>query len=278
MEAVRLRELRRNALSRPDRSQSWAYRSAVLIRVLLVAAMLIGLSAVGIGWAGADPNALWTIVHDQCSPHEEQDGDPAPCAVADAQDGYALLKDLVGERQFLLIPTLQITGIESPMLLDPGAKDYFADAWRARYLVEKRAQRSMPPDWVSLAVNSMVARSQNQFHIHIDCLRADVHQSLAQHAASIGPTWAPFAVPLAGAPYSPIMIPDLNDIKGFRLLAECLPGAREDMSRRTLVVVGSPSGSGFVVLAGQADAAAGDEGSGEDLQDHTVCAAPAAGK
>jgi CDP-diacylglycerol pyrophosphatase len=124
----------------------------------------------------------------------------------------------------------------------------------------------------------MVARSQNQLHIHIDCLRADVHQSLAQHAGSIGPTWAPFAVPLAGAPYSAIRISDLNGINGFQLLADSLPGAREDMSRRTLVVVGSPSGSGFVVLAGQADAAAGDEGSGEDLQDHSLCAAPAAGK
>lgn len=255
-----------------------ACRSAVLTRVLLVATLLIGMSAVGIGWAGADPNALWTIVHDQCSPHEEQDDDPAPCALVDAEDGYAVLKDLVGVRQFLLIPTLPITGIESPILLDPGAKDYFADAWRARDFVEERAERSLAPDWVSLAVNSMVARSQNQFHIHIDCLRADVHQSLAQHAASIGPTWAPFAVPLAGAPYSAIEISDLNDINVFRLLAEGLPGAREDMSRRTLVVVGSPSGSGFVVLAGQADAAAGDEGSGEDLQDHAVCAAPAAGK
>jgi len=84
----------------------------------------------------------------------------------------------------------QITGIESPILLDPGARDYFADAWRARYLIEERAERSLPPDWVSLAVNSMAARSQNQLHIHIDCLRADVHQSLAQHAASIGPAWA----------------------------------------------------------------------------------------
>jgi CDP-diacylglycerol pyrophosphatase len=265
-------------LSPPDRSQSWACRSAVLIRVLLVATLLIGLSVVGIGWAGADPNALWTIVHDQCSPHEEQDGDPAPCALVDAEDGYALLKDLIGERQFLLIPTLQITGIESPILLDPGAKDYFADAWRARYLIEERAGRALPPDWVSLAVNSMVARSQNQLHIHIDCLRADVHQSLAQHAGSIGPAWAPFAVQLAGAPYSAIKISDLNDINVFRLLAESLPGARADMSRRTLVVAGSPSGSGFVVLAGQADAAAGDDGSGEDLQDHAVCSAPTAGK
>jgi CDP-diacylglycerol pyrophosphatase len=250
----------------------------VLIRMLLVAMLIIGLSAIGIGWAGADSNALWTIVHDECSPHEEQDGDPAPCALVDAEDGYALLKDLVGERQFLLFPTLQINGIESPILLEPGAKDYFADAWRARYLVEERAGRSLPPDWVSLAVNSMVARSQNQLHIHIDCLSADVHQSLAQHAGSIGPTWAPFAVPLAGAPYSAIKIPDLNDINVFQLLAGSLSGAREDMSRRTLVVVGSPSGSGFVVLAGQADAAAGDEGSGEDLQDHALCAAPAAGK
>ena len=253
-------------------------KGAALIRVLLVATLVIGLSAVGIGWAGADPNALWTIVHDQCSPHEEQDGDPAPCALVDAGDGYALLKDLVGERQFLLIPTLQITGIESAILLDPGAKDYFVDAWRARYLTEERAERSLPPDWVSLAINSMVARSQNQLHIHIDCLRADVHQSLAQHSGSIGPTWAPFDVPLAGAPYSAIKISDLNDINIFQLLADGLPGAREDMSRRTLVVVGSPSGSGFVVLAGQADPAAGDDGSGEDLQDHAFCAAPAAGK
>jgi CDP-diacylglycerol pyrophosphatase len=250
----------------------------VLIRVLLVVTLLIGLSTVGIGWAGADPNALWTIVHDECSPHEEADDDPAPCAVVDTDGGYAVLKDLVGERQFLLIPTLQISGIESPMLLDPGTKDYFADAWRARSLVEERSGRSLPPDWVSLAVNSMVARSQNQLHIHIDCLRADVHQSLTQDADSIGSTWAPFAVPLAGAPYSAVKISDLNDVNVFQLLAEGLPGAREDMSRRTLVVVGSPSGSGFVALAGQADAAAGDEGSGEDLQDHTLCAAPAAGK
>jgi CDP-diacylglycerol pyrophosphatase len=250
----------------------------VLVRVLLVVTLLIGLSAVGIGWAGADPNALWAIVHDQCSPHEKHDDDPAPCTLVDAEDGYAVLKDLVGERQFLLIPTLQISGIESPIVLDPGAKDYFADAWRARYLVEERAGRSLPPDWVSLAINSMVARSQNQLHIHIDCLRADVHESLARHADAIGPTWAPFAVPLAGAPYSAIHISDLNDINIFQLLADGLPGAREDMSRRTLVVVGSPSSAGFVVLAGQADAAAGDEGSGEDLQDHALCAAPAAGK
>jgi CDP-diacylglycerol pyrophosphatase len=49
------------------------------------------------------------------------------------------------------------------------------------------------------------------------------------------------------------MISDLNDINVFRLLAERLPGAREDMGQRTQVVVGPPSGSGFVVLAGQAD-------------------------
>jgi CDP-diacylglycerol pyrophosphatase len=250
----------------------------VLIRVLLVATLLVGLSAVGTGWAGADPNALWTIVHDQCSPDKEQHDDPAPCAVVDAEDGYALLKDLVGELQFLLIPTIQIAGIESPILLEPGAKNYLADAWRSRYLVEGRAQRSLAPDWVSLAINSAVTRSQNQLHIHIDCLRADVHQSLAENAASIGPTWAPFPVPLAGAVYSAITIPDLDGVNVFQLLADSLPGARDDMGQRTLVVVGSPSGSGFVVLAGQVDPAAGDDGSGEDLQDHAVCAAPAYGK
>ena len=54
--------------------------------------------------------------------------------------------------------------------------------------------------------------------------------------------------------------------------------ARAEMGQRTLVVAGSPSGEGVVVLAGRADAATGDVGNGEALQDHASCAAPAAAK
>ena len=66
--------------------------------------------------AAADPNALWNIVNGQCVPDQSNNGDPAPCALVDLDGGeprgYAVLKDLVGATQFLLIPTERVTGIE----------------------------------------------------------------------------------------------------------------------------------------------------------------------
>jgi CDP-diacylglycerol pyrophosphatase len=97
----------------------------------------------------SNPNALWQIVHDQCVPDEQQHRDPAPCAVVDLAGGFAVLKDIKGATQFLLIPTKQISGIESPSLLAPFAANYFADAWQERGLVEKALGHAMPPDMLS---------------------------------------------------------------------------------------------------------------------------------
>ena len=82
--------------------------------------------------SAADPNALWQIVGGQCVPDEQQHHSPEPCAAVDLAGGYAVLKDIVGDTQFLLIPTTRVTGIESPEILAPGAPNYFAAAWRAR--------------------------------------------------------------------------------------------------------------------------------------------------
>jgi CDP-diacylglycerol pyrophosphatase len=91
----------------------------------------------------------------------------------------------------------------------------------------------LPRDWVSLAINSALARTQNQLHIHIDCLRADVHEALALHAADIGTTWTPFPVLLAGHPYSAIAVAadDLDAVNPFDLLADDPPGARAAMGQ-----------------------------------------------
>jgi CDP-diacylglycerol pyrophosphatase len=153
----------------------------------------------GIPAADGDPNALWTIVNGQCVPDERANGDPAPCALVDLdggeQQGYAVLKDLVGATQYLLIPTARIDGIESPQIIAADAPNYFADAWHARSFTEQRAGRALSRDWISLAINSADARTQDQLHIHIDCVRAEVRQALAAHVDDIGPTWAPFPVP-----------------------------------------------------------------------------------
>ena len=230
----------------------------------------------------ADPNALWAIVGGQCVPDLYEHHDPAPCAQVDlslGQDrGWAVYKDIDGARQYLLIPTARIPGIESPALLSPGATNYFGAAWQARAFVEQRAGGTVPRDWMSLAINSSAARSQNQLHIHIDCLRADVRDALDSYAGQIGATWAPFPIPLAGHTYSAIAVPGAElDVNPFTLLADGVAGARADMGRYTLVVVGADDvggGPGFVILADRADGETGDFAGGEQLQDHDSCPPP----
>lgn len=225
--------------------------------------------------ANADPDVLWRLVHEQCVPGLMQRADPSPCAAVDLSaghdDGYAVLKDYDGARQYLLIPTAPIPGIESPILLDPATPNYFADAWRVRSFTEAAAGGALPRDWLSVVVNSEVARTQDQLHLHIDCLRADVHEALARYADALSSAWASFPVPLAGRNYSAIAVDGEDlDVDPFELLATGLPGAGADMGSHTLVVSGSARG--FVILAARVDP--GDTFGGEDLQDHQACPPP----
>jgi CDP-diacylglycerol pyrophosphatase len=247
--------------------------------LLLVAAFLVAVGGATTGYANADPNALWTIVHDQCVPDQVASSDPAPCSLVDLtsgeRHGYAVLKDLVGATQFLLIPTDRISGIESQALLEPDAANYFASAWEAGGFVDARAGVDIPRDWMSLAVNSAVARSQNQLHIHIDCVRADVRETVRRHISDVGSAWVPFPEPLSGHPYLAMSVEgeNLDSVNPVRLLADRAP----DMGVQTLVVVGTYLGNGkpgFILLAGQADPAAGNPGAGEELQDHLTCPPP----
>jgi CDP-diacylglycerol pyrophosphatase len=244
---------------------------------LLVATAVCAPQAVG------DPNALWAIVNGQCVPGQQNNGDSAPCALVDLDggepQGHAVLKDLVGATQFLLIPTARVPGIESPQILAADAPNYFADAWRARSFVEQRAGRELPRDWLSLAINSADARSQDQLHIHVDCVRADVRQALAAHADDIGATWRPFPETLAGQRYRAMSIraQELDGVNPFALLADDLP-AGDSMGAQSLVVVGDNDADGrpgFVLLAGRADVTRPGSGHGEDLQDHVACPPPA---
>jgi CDP-diacylglycerol pyrophosphatase len=82
---------------------------------------LIALLLVPAGARAADPSALWKIVNGKCVPHEQAADDPSPCAAVDVaggvDKGFAVLKDMNGVAQFLLIPTARIGGIEDPAIL-----------------------------------------------------------------------------------------------------------------------------------------------------------------
>ena len=247
---------------------------------LTVATLLLSLLAACAGQArtaalrpAENPNVLWHIVHGLCAPHLAAFGSPLPCTFVHPSAGVALLKDRDGATQFLLIPTARVTGIEDPAVRAPHAPDYFADAWAARGNVEALLDRALPRRDLSLAVNSIEGRTQDQLHIHIDCVRADVRDALAAEARAIGPRWSPFPLPLAGHRYWARFVAsrDLRGVNPFILLADGVPGARAAMGRMTLVAVGATDASrrsGFVLLAGRSDLPAGDRGAGEELQDH----------
>jgi len=229
----------------------------------------------------ADPSALWRIVDGTCVPHEQAAHDPTPCTSVNlshgTEKGFVVLKDINGASQFLLIPTARIGGIEDPAILAPTATNYWDAAWQARHYVESRLHTNLPRDGFALVINSMAARSQDQLHIHIDCIRPDVRAALSANLNRIGSGWTAFPAALAGnGNYRAIRISQqsLDGVDPFRLLADGDPRARRDMGMHTLILVGetfADGTDGFVLLDDHADLATGDRASGELLQDH-ACA------
>jgi CDP-diacylglycerol pyrophosphatase len=225
----------------------------------------------------ANRDALRQIVEDQCLVHWRELHSSAPCVEVDAGDtahpdsGYAVLADRKGGAHFLLIPTATITGIESPALLAPGAANYFEAAWRARLRLSAAVGHELPRQVVGLAVNPLHARSQDQLHIHIECLRPDVYATLTRQTERLTESWTPMGV--GGASYSARRIAgeDLSAQNPFKLLASGMPQPGRTMADYTLVVAGmrSSRGPGFIVLASASAA-------GELLLDSTCSAAAAA--
>ncbi|MDE2165555.1 MAG: CDP-diacylglycerol diphosphatase [Alphaproteobacteria bacterium] len=244
----------------------------------LAALVLVLLWSAG---ARADPSALWRIVHDRCVPNQMRHDDPTPCALVDLSRGvargYVVLKDRRDATQCLVLPTARLTGIESPALPAPNAPDYMQDAWTARRFVRARAPATLARDDLSLAVNSVYGRTQNQLHIHVDCLRRDVRDALARQRDDIGDEWRRFPEPLVGHTYIArrLIAADLAGVNPFRMLADSGPDERAHMGDYTLVIAGVAFGGrlGFILLADRADLPNGDFGSGEELQDHDCAVA-----
>jgi CDP-diacylglycerol pyrophosphatase len=242
------------------------------LRWLAVAACLF-MVAVASPAGAAHPNALWRVVHDLCVVDMKLRGRPAPCLKVDRRAGFAVLKDLRGQTQVLLIPTARVSGIESPKLLAPGSVNYWQDAWAARTYFESRARRAVPRDDIGLAINSVFGRSQNQLHIHIDCVKPDVRAALEAHQDEISRDWSSFGWDLAGERYRVRRLDgaELGDQDPFKLLALGDPEARADMGRQTLAVIGAEFAngrSGFILLAATGGTIRNPKGASEGLLDH----------
>ena len=221
-------------------------------------------------------NALWEVVHNVCVPGQSEHHDPKPCLKVDltegVEKGFAVLRDPRGTIHFLLVPTTPISGIESPVVRASGATNYFAKAWDARTYINQSLGRPIGRDGVVLAVNSARSRSQDQLHIHVGCVRADVLTALHSNERQIGNRWAAFNVPLRRRHYDAIWVSGdaLDATNPFKLLADGMPGAGADMGDYTLVVISltrAAGVNGFVILTDHADEKQDNGAGGEELLD-----------
>lgn len=231
-----------------------AYYGAALL-ALAAAGTLVGTHILH----GSSRDRLRLIVQQQCLPDWLLHHNPAPCRTVrlagsdpDAP-GFAVMPDRKGGAHFLLIPTRAIRGIESPELRAPGALNYYAAAWTARDALADVVGHPVAPNAVGMAVNQRRARSQDQLHIHISCLRRSVYDALQASATQVGSDWSPLQI--AGQRYQAmrIMGTELGAANPFSLLADRLPGAADAMGDFTLLVAGMQfrEGPGFALLAGR---------------------------
>jgi len=255
-----------------------------LARVLALTGIALVTCAHGAPQAGirsvrhVNPNVLWHLVHGRCVPAARHHHyPPRPCVEVSAppghfERGYAVLKDIKGRYQYLVLPLTRIAGIESPAVLEPGAPNYFADAWTARLYVEAALHETVPRDELSLAVNSRYGRTQNELHIHVDCIRPNVRRALRRVESAITGHWNRLPTPLLHHAYQAKWIGGTSlTINPFRSLATALPDGTQ-MGLYGLAVIGAYSSAGkpgFVLLATRADIARGDDGSAEELQDRS---------
>ncbi len=217
--------------------------------------------------------ALWRVVRGLCMTDMKVSGHPAPCLEVNPA-GYALVRDPQARTEILLVPTTRLVGIESPELQAPGALNYWQAAWGARRLIEDRVGRQAPREDIGLAINSAFGRSQDQLHIHIDCVLPEVKAALEAHAYEIGASWAPLGFALVGKHYRALRLDGeaLGERDPFKLLAHGSAEARADMARQTLAAVGVRSRDGrpgFIVLAATGDTPGNPDGASEALLDHS---------
>jgi len=222
--------------------------------------------------------ALRLIVQNQCVLDWKQHQNPAPCervTLFDAKTsdtGYAVLQDPDGGAHYLLVPTQTMAGLDSSELLDRDAPNYFAEAWHARDLLAKFVGHAVPRTDIGLVVNTERARVYDQFHIHIECLRQDVVDSLRAAAPRIADVWSPVSV--GGATFQAMRIASdsLDGANLYESLAAMKSGTAQHLRDYTLIAVGAQftSGPGFIILTGTGP-------TGEILLDSTCEAAGGGG-
>lgn len=245
-------------------------RLIALLRIvsLIASAMALVASNGCVHLSTLDANGLWKVVGGQCVPNQRDQGTPAPCTTVDFQKRYAVLKDIVGRAQYLLIPTDRVPGIESAEILYGGAPEYWVGAWDAGRYVDAKLGKKLAANQLGLEINSSAQRSQNQLHIHVDCMRADIAKALALHRTDEPGQWNWST--LDGSRYRVTRVMSLSDGDNpFRVVQRSLD-PQQTMGAQTILVTGAgpdAARDGWLIVNSGRDVEGGT-GTAEGLLDH----------
>ncbi len=212
-------------------------------------------------------NALWQIISEKCVPNQARSGNPAPCQQVNTAQGYVTLKDLNGPLQYLLMPIEKITGMESPIILEPTTSNLFAAAWLQRSLLAKKRGAPIADSALSLAINAQYGRTQNQLHIHISCLRPDVRQRLDALSPKLNEQWQPATLRKHRYLIRTLSTAELAQQSVFIRLATEVPNARSEMGKYGMALAELPDGR-LALLALERNWLMLNSGSAEEIQDH----------
>ncbi len=241
-----------------------------------LAAALVGILAAFPAAAGPDPSrdVLWMALK-TCVLAKTVANRTFPCLSVDlgedGRPGTAVLRAPGEPTHIVVMPTVTVSGLESAALRGPHGVAYWRAALGARHFVTDALDGRVAPGEVGLAVNSARGRSQDQLHIHLDCLRPKVIAALDAHGKNVGAGWKPFPVPLAGDRFlaKRVRAADIDAFNPFSALTT-LPG-RRDLGRTSFAAVSTRPDDpdpGLLLLAYRHDAA-----SAEDIMDHTCAIA-----
>ncbi|NIE54594.1 CDP-diacylglycerol diphosphatase [Pantoea sp. Ap-870] len=243
-----------------------ARRRSLTLLIIAFILLIAGLIA-GAVHLHKNADALWQIVSEKCVPDMTQRGNPAPCQQVNLAQGYVTLKDLNGPLQYLLMPIAKITGMESPILLEPTTPNLFAAAWQQRRLLAQKRGAPVDDRVLSLAINAQYGRTQNQLHIHISCLRPDVRQQLDTLAPRLNAQWQTATLLRHTWLIRTLSTAELAQQSVFIRLAEEVPHARGEMGKYGLALARLPDGR-LALLALERNWLNLNRGSAEELQDH----------
>ena len=179
-------------------------------RMLVVATLLAYTAMLPARAANPVRDVLWVALQG-CVLAKKAAGRSFPCLSVDLGDGErpgtAVLRAPGQPTHTVVMPTDNVSGIEAPVLQGPRGAAYWRAALAARHAVSDALQGRLPVAAVGLEVNSVDGRSQDQLHIHLDCMHRSVMAALKTHGGAVGQTWAPFPVPLAERQYLALRVP-----------------------------------------------------------------------